>query len=351
MKVPHQDFLPQLETCVKDFFALNKTNASRIHPQYEILWRELERVTRSGGKRIRPQMALLSYSAYGGQDVNSLVRVAAGLEVLHSSLLIHDDIIDRELTRRGSLNITGVYDQTYYSGAAAEERLHHSNSAALLGGDLLLTASLQLLETSHFPADRLASARTIMHRIIFAVAGGQLLDSEAAFLPDKRASTLTIARYKTASYSFVGPLLIGAALASDVTPQDELEIFAIQLGIAYQLSDDLLSTFGDESQTGKSTSSDLREGKFTHIIEAFLDTAAADDHAVFTSLFGKPEASDTDIATLKELIKQSDAVAQTEKVIDQHVENARQTLARLKIDDHHRAAFEDLISRSVKRLA
>lgn len=351
MNLPTEDFVQQLDNYMKEFFVLSKSNASRIHPQYEVLWLELERVTMNGGKRIRPKMTLLSYGAHGGQDVSSLLPVAAALEVLHSSLLIHDDIIDRELSRRGGFNIAGAYDQTHYQKTLAGERLHHSNSAALLGGDLLMTASLQLLSMSSFPVDRLAKARATMHRIIFEVAGGQLLDSEAAFLSDKRADTLTIARYKTASYSFVGPLLIGATLASETAPLDELEIFATHLGIAYQLSDDLISTFGDESQTGKSTSSDLREGKFTHIVEGFLDTASDKNRTIFSSLFGQSDLSSTDIETLKELIKGSDAIARTEAVIDQHVGDARNALARLGMDNNYRNAFEELISRSVKRLA
>lgn len=346
-----ENFLPQLDRYLEDFFAQNKQHAARIHPQYEILWRELERVTMTGGKRIRPKMTLLAYGAYGGKDIAALLPVAAALEALHSSLLIHDDIMDRELTRRGGLNVTGAYTHSYYQEAHAGERLHYSNSAALLGGDLLITASLHLLDLSNFPPARLARARAIMHRVIFEVAGGQLLDSEAAFLPDKRASSLTIARYKTASYSFVGPLLIGASLADDNSPQDELETFATHLGIAYQLSDDLLSTFGDESQTGKSTSSDLREGKLTYLVEAFLERANTDDHAVFTSRFGTPDMSDDDIATLKALIKKSGAIARTETAIDQHVDDARTALARLDIDDTHRAGFDELIALSVKRLA
>lgn len=349
MSLPTTDFLSQLDEYLSRFFASRITLAARIHPQYELLWRELERTTMSGGKRIRPKIAFHTYAVLGGRDIVGFLPAAAAIEILHNSMLIHDDIIDRELTRRGSPNISGAYHDSHYQHVAPQDRRHYSDGTALLGGDLLLTEALRLFDECSLPAHNLSTARKVMHRIIFEVAGGQLLDSEAVFLPHKRADTLTIAHYKTASYSFVGPLLIGAALAGNTDFQTELEAFGFNLGIAYQFNDDLISTFGDESKTGKSTSSDLREGKITYIVESFLNTAPAKDRERFMSLFGRQDATESEIQTLKSLIQSTDAIAQTERAIDTHVTLARHALSHISIANEERLVFEELIVASVKR--
>lgn len=331
------------------FFEDSILRANEIHPRYGLLWQELARVTQVGGKRVRPKAAILAYQAFDGKRVDSILPVAAALEIFHTSLLIHDDIIDRELVRRGELNISGAYEQTHYHQISEPlHRRHYSDSAALLGGDLLLTAAFQLINECSLPRARVIAAQDILHRIVFEVGGGQLLDSEMAFLHNTPVPAELVARYKTASYSFIGPFLTGATLASvDVSSLKLLEAFAIDLGIAYQLNDDLLGVFGDETKTGKSTTSDLREGKKTFLVEHFMQLADTHDVTLFNASFGSPTLTNSQAQSLKALIETSGARAKTEAQRDEHTRRARRILAKLDISDTSRDQFESFIQHSL----
>ncbi|TAH32123.1 polyprenyl synthetase family protein [Candidatus Saccharibacteria bacterium] len=341
-----------VQATLEDFFSTASEAARLIHPDYLRLWRELARVTSNGGKRLRPKMVVLTYTALGGSDSERVVPAAAALELLHISLLVHDDIMDRELTRRGQPNVSGIYYQRHYTLLDDDsQRRHYSDSAALLGGDLLLAGSLELMDSCIAPASYVMAAKRIFYRAIREVAGGQLLDSEAAFTPES-ASVENIARYKTASYSFIGPLLIGACLAgADQATQDSLKRFGTALGIAYQLQDDLLGVFGDEAITGKSTSSDLREGKQTYVVEYFLNHAPSEQKALFTASFGKPDISDTEIAHLKALLIDVGARTATEVRLSSYLERAHAALDELSLSDQAQTDFAWLVDACVRRAA
>ncbi len=332
------------------FFENSIESAQAIHPRYKLLWEELGRVTQNGGKRLRPKITLLSYEAFGGTDISAVIPIAAALEILHSSLLIHDDIIDRELSRRGELNVAGAYESTHYKILDdTSQRRHYSDSAALLGGDLLLASTFQIVDKCTLPIDRINSAKEVLHEIIFEVAGGQLLDSETILAEDSTMAE-RIARYKTASYSFIGPLLIGAKLAgADDSSSEILREFAVNIGTAYQLHDDLLGIFGDETETGKSTIGDLREGKRTYLIEQFLQSPPTKQRSQFLDSFGNAQLNDSDAQMLKSLLIQSGAKAKTEQHIENYVVQAHDALERLTIDDASRHNFELLIDVSVRR--
>lgn len=340
-----------ISAALATFFVTRISMAQGVHPRYELLWHELSRVTQNGGKRLRPKMTILAYEAFGGKDVDAIILIAAAQEILHSSLLIHDDIIDHELTRRGQPNVSGAYMRDHYEEVSEPTlRRHYSDSAALLGGDLLLIATFELMEKARISTEQLRAVHAVFYRIIYEVAAGQLLDSEMAFLKDDHASAEQVARYKTASYSFIGPLLIGATLAgADESSLKQLEGFALNLGIAYQLSDDLIGVYGDESQTGKSTSGDLREGKKTYLVEQFLENADSSEMAAFESLFGNPLLTSDEAYRLKKLIAQSGAKAKTEAMIDEYTRRSHEALSQLNLSDSSRNSFEQLISASTRR--
>ena len=101
------DFSNELNQTLEDYFARGITRAEAVSPYYAQLWQEMFRLVKSGGKRLRPKMTILAYQAFGGQDVNSILPIAAAQELLHVSMLIHDDIIDRDYSRHGVDNVAG----------------------------------------------------------------------------------------------------------------------------------------------------------------------------------------------------------------------------------------------------
>lgn len=344
-----QPYRERVDAALAQFFASSRTQAQSISPSYDRLWESMERLVMAGGKRLRPHMTLLAYEAFGGKNIDAMIPVAAAHELLHASLLIHDDIIDRDDIRYGVKNINGQY-KAFYAQQPEPHRTHYAYSAALLGGDLLLSGAYALINQSTLGADEKHRATALLSESLFAVAGGELLDTEAALLPFDQTDATLIATHKTTSYSFVKPLLTGATLAgaSDET-QQQLRDLGLALGIAFQFTDDVLGTFGNEVATGKSTTGDIREGKHTFLIEQYLDMSQPHDHALYDTTFGNPDAPRADIEALKQAIEASGARTYVEDVIDDYGDKARAILASFGLSQQYQTAFEHLIVSATRR--
>lgn len=344
--------IERVEQTLHAYFDERTESAQRISPYYGRLWYHMRRLVLSGGKRLRPKMVLLAYDAFGGEDTDAVVPIAAALELLHASLLMHDDIIDRDYVRYGVQNVAGGYRKEYLELVQdPTERTHFANSAALLSGDLLLSGSYQLITQSTLSAADRILAQQLMSDAIFEVAGGELLDTESTFRPNGAIPSELVSTYKTASYTFVTPLLIGATLAGIATEQTVLlRIFGETLGTAFQLQDDLLGVFGDTKQTGKSTMGDLREGKRTYMVEQFYAHADPAQQKAFATLFGQETLSAAEAEILRGLLIESGAKQRTEEAIAGYVNRARQSLSQLAVSETCREQFAQLIEIAVRRV-
>ncbi len=345
------DWAVLLDRAIKEYFEYSVTQAKQIDPSYQRLWEILRDLINSGGKRLRPHMTLYAYRAFGGQDIHKLVPIAVAQELLHFSLLIHDDIIDRDYIRYGTDNIAGSYLKEYAKHIDSDgDRVHFAHSAAILGGDLVLSGAHSLIASSELSDSEKTSAQRLLSRAIFEVAGGEQLDTESSFMPYRDGSALNIARYKTAGYSFIAPLVTGATIAGASEKQiNHLREFAIALGVAFQLVDDLLGVFGEEATTGKSTTSDITEGKRTFMIEKAVQAMNSEQKSRFDALFGKKDASPFEIDEIKQLLISTDAKLATEKEINAYVITARQLLATLEFNKEDQDTFDALIKKVTDR--
>lgn len=340
-----------LNETINGFFERSIDYASRVDPSYHYLWQSLHELIQAGGKRLRPKMVIMAYEAFGGTDVPKIMPIAAAHELLHFCLLIHDDIIDRDYVRYGVANIAGRYKINYSKYVAhPEEQTHFAHSAAILGGDLMLSGAHQLIASSNVNDDLKTMAQSYLAHSTFEVAAGELLDTELSFAPYKEGDALKVARYKTASYSFVSPLMTGALLAGLSKKQNNaLHTYAMSLGIAYQLVDDLLGVFGDEQEIGKSTSSDITEGKRTYMIECALADMTQDDKATFLAAFGNPNASILEIENIRDLLCKYDAQKKTKQKIADYVNEATTALDQLELNNEYKQEFLDMITKVTER--
>lgn len=325
--------------------------ARRINPHYETLWQDIQKLYVAGGKRLRSYMTLLSYSAFSNQPVDTILPAAAAQELLHTAMLVHDDIIDRDDIRYGVKNISREYTDHYEEIIKDEiDRRHYANSAAILAGDLLISEAYTLIAETPLDPKVIIASQRLLGQAMFQVVGGELLDTEAAFRGADSADPIVIAEQKTASYSFVSPLLMGATLAE--APEAQLEILqqlGEQVGIAYQLRDDVLGVFGDTTKTGKSNDNDLREGKRTFLIEEFQKLASEEQKQSFNAVFGRHDVTTNEIQHAKELLIHSGAKAAIEELIAAYQQRAHALLTMLAIDAPHSAMFATLIDLCLKR--
>ena len=318
---------PQIDAALTRLMQQRQAEAEAIGGPYVKLWQTIEAVSMAGGKRIRPYLTVV-----GNGDLDEdIVPVALAQELIHIAMLMHDDIIDQDYVRHGQDNVGGIYKKTYDKHLDSTRSTHYANGAALLAGDALIAESYRLIYSSNFDSQTQQRLLSQLSQSIFDVIGGELLDVELGFVNDLDVSPIQVYRYKTASYSFVGPIVSGAiASAADDATTEALHDFAVSAGVAYQIQDDLLGVFGDESSTGKSTLTDLREGKQTLLIE-YYQSLMSDDQAVrFAESFGKDDASDEELNQIKLDIDNSGARAKTATMANLYFDQAVEHLSKLE---------------------
>ncbi|MFC9278921.1 polyprenyl synthetase family protein [Streptomyces collinus] len=278
-----------------------------------------------GGKRIRPILTVMGWRAVAGETVPAAVlRVAASLEMFHAFALIHDDIMDDSDTRRGRPTIHRVL-----AGKAGDDRTERFGlGAAVLLGDLAFTWSDQLLHTAGLTSAQSAAVLPLVSEMRTEVMLGQYLDLHATGEPtDDVDATLTVNRYKTAKYTVERPLHIGAALAgADSAALAACTAFALPLGEAFQLRDDLLGVYGDVRDTGKSRLDDLRAGKNTTLVALALRAADAGQRARLRTLIGDPALDETGAEEVRALFAATGARDTVEHMIDDRYRRAVEVL-------------------------
>lgn len=341
----------EVDAFLSGFFETQITRAIAVDDAYADLWRTLKTVTLAGGKRLRPYMTVLAYQSFSDHMHTDIIPVASAQELLHVSMLIHDDIIDEDYIRHDTENVSGTYLHRYQPHLQDKSDLqHYANSAALIGGDLVLSAAHQAINTSRLDLDQKQLANDILNDAIFIVCGGELLDTESSFKPRGEIDAVKIAKLKTASYSFVSPLVMGASLAgASQEALATLREFGTNLGVAFQLADDILGLYGDEKVTGKSASSDLRQGKRTHMLLLALALARDEDRQTLESLVGKKDLIEQELDTAREIIVSCGAKSTVETLIQTYARGARAALDTLEIPENYKDQYNSLIKKATER--
>ncbi|MCZ7440037.1 polyprenyl synthetase family protein [Micromonospora sp. WMMC241] len=306
----------------------------------------------AGGKRLRPLLCLCGWQAAGGSPRDpAAVRAAASLELFHAFALIHDDIVDNAAVRRGhpslhvSLALLGRGDHR-----ARNERF--GRDSAILVGDLAMVWSDEMLHGSGMTPTQLRAVRPLLDQMRSELMFGQYHDLLSSDTSPDVGTALTIASYKSGRYTVQRPLQIGAALAgADESLLDACTAFALPIGEAFQLRDDLLGIFGDARHTGKSTLDDLREGKGTVLMALALRDADPTQRATLSSLVGDPALDEAGAAQARAVLVATGAAAKVEQMIE---ERLRQGLAVLDDAPFHpdaRDALRDLARAATVRAA
>jgi geranylgeranyl diphosphate synthase, type I len=243
-------------------------------------------LTLRGGKRFRPALLLAAHEGVAqGAPPGPAFTAGVALELLQSYLLIQDDWMDGDATRRGAPSV-------HVSLAATLGAAHLGAASAMLSSDLTWGLALRELATLDAPPARVLEALRLFWRVHEDVVIGQQID-----MLGKAGDVEAMHALKTGSYTVRGPLLLGATLAGGApSTLEALERFAAPLGVAFQLRDDLLGTFGAAEETGKPVGNDLRAGKRTAVLaeaEGRLDEAG---RAALARVLGHADAGDEAVA-------------------------------------------------------
>lgn len=291
---------------------------------YRNLWQSLGDQF-PGGKNLRPSLTLAAYAGLGGEDPDAIVPVAAAMEMLHTAMLVHDDILDHDEVRRGKPNIAGMRRAELSAHSLTSQQVEdHVMAASLLGGDLALSSSYDLISRAPLPAHHRLACLDLITRAIRTTIAGELLDMYANLKDPGESNALLVSELKTATYSCVVPLLAGAQMAgADPTMVGHLEKIGTSVGLSFQIMDDDLGVFGDPDVTGKSVLSDLRAGKRTELLRLAYHVASPDARAVLARSIGNPALDDDGAALVRDVLESSGARASAQKVAKQHMRSAR----------------------------
>lgn len=277
-------------------------------------------------KRVRPALLVAGYRAAKGEGAvpEGVYRFAAGLELLHAFMLVHDDVADRATVRRGgpALHVALAPD-----GSAEGTRL--GQDLAVIAGDHLFARAVETMLCSGAP--NAAEATQYLLAVCRHTAIGQALDLRLAHAPLGAVTlfeTMRVAQLKTARYGFVAPLVLGAMLggASEAL-KDALGRAGRHAGIAFQLRDDLLGLFGDDVVAGKSCAADYLEGKRTFPVIAAWARADQPGRDALESLWAVEAKGPAECEQARALLERLGGRAATERVIDRCTRAALKSLA------------------------
>ncbi len=290
----------------------------------------------SGGKRLRPAFCFWGHLGAGGADTDALVLAASSLEMFQAAALLHDDVMDGSDTRRGKPSVHRAFEALHVSSDWHGSAEVFGRGAAILLGDLCLAWSDEMLVASGLVT---SSARLVFDAMRAELAAGQYLDLLEQVRPDTSVeSALRVARYKSAKYTIVEPLLLGAGLA-DVDLTSVYTDYGMPLGVAFQLRDDLLGVYGDPAVTGKPAGDDLREGKRTVLVAMALERASRAQASLLREQLGSPSA---DVDAVRSVLVDTGAVDRVEELISVRTEEALAALDGSAVTPDAQLALTDL---------
>ena len=296
---------------------------------------------RSGGKSLRPAVALLACGALGGDEARAL-PAAAAIEIYHTWTLVHDDVIDRDDTRRGVPTVHREFAQRAVKefGWPRDDAEHYGRTIAMLAGDVQQSWSWSLLFEAHLefgvPAEVvLKLGQDLASRVTPLLVEGETLDvqySGEALALTEPAIIDMLWKKTGALYEFAGRA--GAAIALNDADADSpaaraLAEFCSLCGTAFQIQDDILGVVGEERQLGKPVGSDIREGKTTLLTLKALERADTTQRTTILETLGAEEASPADVQAVIQLLRELGTIRYAQEQARRFVEEALAHLTAL----------------------
>jgi geranylgeranyl diphosphate synthase, type I len=271
----------------------------------------------SGGKRLRPFMVFRLYQeSHPEATIDDIKEVLLAVELFHIFCLIHDDIMDEAPMRHSVATLHHFASTEVYKDAPRTGSVRRAGeSHGILIGDLVFNLVMGLLEEAR---DRnlphMTEVRRLFHTLVEEVCLGQMLDIDFTVRTAVDENEVLLKnQFKTARYSFVRPLQIGATLAGRPELLPAGEAFGLALGQLYQIQDDLLDIMGDSKETKKDTMTDITQNQHT-VLTAFVRTQGGEAAALLESLVGTV-LSDDDKVALRSMFEASGAIAHAHNLI------------------------------------
>lgn len=294
------------------------------------LYRPFEYIMEVGGKRIRPLLLLVTCDMLEG-DVREALDTAVAVETFHNFTLLHDDIMDNASVRRSRPTVNVKWD----------------TNTAILSGDTMLIYAYKLLANSPYVAELLP----FFNDMSIKVCEGQQYDMDFESIDCvSREQYIQMIDLKTAAL-IAGSMTMGAVVAgASEHLQKQVYDFGTELGLAFQLQDDVLDSFGDEQRLGKRVGGDIIEGKKTFLVVRYDELASQEEKTILHSTLKQDFDNREDkINTVKALFEKHNIQEECQREIDLRFERAMTILNTMQVSDARKEILRTLAKGLIKR--
>lgn len=299
------------------------------------------------GKMIRGSLVLFSFQTFSDAKIEDILPIAAAIELMHASLLIHDDIMDESFLRRGLPTINSYYDLFAKKNRFSNADNFGKNIATCIG-DIGFFFAFELLSSLGGQNKKISEYISKEYAL---VGFAQVQDVYNGFVLDvTQNEILDIYKWKTGRYTFSLPLVVGAMLADRKGELvNKLEKFGEYLGILFQLKDDELDIFGDEKNMGKPVGSDIRENKKTLYWLNLFKKATSGQKQQLNKIFGSKKITRENLLYVQKLILDLEIDKQIKILMEDNADKAKAILMELDINKNQKQILLDLIKYSLAR--
>jgi octaprenyl-diphosphate synthase len=311
-----EDSLADLVALVRDDMdACNRAILARMHSPVALIPQLAAHIVAAGGKRLRPLLTLASarmcgYPGPGSPDGARHINLAACVEFIHTATLLHDDVVDESLLRRGLASANATF----------------GNKASVLVGDFLFARAFHLMVE-----DGSLRVLEILSRAAATIAEGEVLQLVSQNdLGTDEAQYLEIIGGKTAAL-FTAACQVGAVVAGRPEADEAaMAEYGTNLGMAFQLADDALDYAADQEKLGKTVGDDFREGKITMPVLVAYAAGTESERAFWRRTLEDSEQGEADLATAMRLMRARGAIAATLQRAGEFANRAKASLSRFE---------------------
>lgn len=331
-----QDFVSVIDRELEKYFDKELNGAFGVsHKEITLskqIWEHIKEHNLRPAKRLRGSFIYYGYKLLGGKDEEAVLDAAKSIELIHTALLMHDDFMDQDDTRRGKPTTHEYFKLEHARRGWRFDGAHYGQSMAINAGDIALLAGYEILGRSRFKDNLKLRAQNNMLRGIVNTGLGQAFDVTLESVGKATEKDIIDLHYaKTGIYTYENPLHTGAILAGG--EDGDLEIlskYAIPGGIAFQLQDDILGLFGDPEKTGKPAHSDLRQGKMTLLIIKALEKGTLTQVKALKKIWGKRDISESEAAIARKIVVDTGSLEYSRKVSVKWAKKAQEAISLMK---------------------
>jgi geranylgeranyl diphosphate synthase, type I len=296
-----------------------------------------------GGKKLRGALIQVGYEI-GGKNKKEVLQASLSIEIIHSFLLMHDDIEDKDSIRRGAPTIHKQYE-------AKRNDPHYGISMGINTGDLGAYLGIELLLNSKLPEREKVKAGIYLSHLLQRVAYGQGLDTTYEQIKNiKESDVIEVHLHKTSVYTVGGPLKIGALLAgANNEVVKNIEKFGEPVGIAFQLRDDELGLFSNEETLGKPIGGDIREGKNTILRIKAVELAKGNDKNFLVWAYGNQNITKKDVKRVQTITVSVGALEYSQNLGRELVEKGKKYISKITKNKIHQDLLKDFAELVISR--